>query len=94
MPFSLRDISAAWARSDGVCECTGSCNRHEGRCTEKLLWNLQGGEIGYGWRACRKAAWGTDVLANCEIRCVKCQGCDDRAGGVSKCQHLKRRPYV
>jgi hypothetical protein len=22
----------------------------------------------------RKASWGTDVLANCEIRCVKCQG--------------------
>jgi hypothetical protein len=21
-----------------------------------------------------KAPWGTDVLANCEIRCAKCQG--------------------
>jgi hypothetical protein len=74
MPFSLRDISAAWARAGTVCECTAENHGHDGRCPEKLIWSLQGGELGGGWRPCRKAAWGTDVLANCEIRCVKCQG--------------------
>jgi hypothetical protein len=74
MPFSPRDISAAWARSGAKCECSTENHGHSDRCVEKLLWNLQGGELAGGWRACRKAAWGTDVLANCEIRCSKCQG--------------------
>jgi hypothetical protein len=74
VPFSSRDVSAAWARSGTICECTAENHGHSGRCAEKLLWNLQGGELAGGWRAGRKAAWGTDVLANCEIRCVKCQG--------------------
>jgi len=74
VPFFLATIRAAWTRAGAVCECTGSCNGHGGRCTERLLWNLQGGEFPGGWHASRKAAWGTDVLANCEIRCVKCQG--------------------
>jgi hypothetical protein len=51
MPFSPRDIAAAWARSRTVCECTAANHGRAGRCTEKLLWNLEGGELGGGWRA-------------------------------------------
>lgn len=74
MAFTERDIASAWTRAGAICECTSDRHGHEGRCHEKLFWRLQGGDLAGGWRACRKASWGTDVLQNCEIRCVKCQG--------------------
>jgi hypothetical protein len=74
MPFSPRDINAAWTRSGAICECTDAGHDHGGRCAEKLLWSLQGAELGGGWRAIRMTTWGTDTLANCQIRCAKCQG--------------------
>ena len=74
MPFSQATIKAAWTRSGGVCECTLEGHGHQRRCTTRLLWTLQGGEVGAGWRACRKAGWGTDVLASSEIRRAKCAG--------------------
>ena len=37
-----------------------------------VLAELDPGKLGGGWRAMRKVTWGTDVLANCQIRCVKC----------------------
>ena len=74
LPFSEAIIQAAWTRSAGICECSDIVHGHAQRCSTRLLWTLQGGELGGGWQAVRKASWGTDVLANCEIRCVKCQG--------------------
>ncbi len=72
--FSDETIKAAWTRAAAVCECTSDRHGHNGQCKTRLLWNLQGSELGGGWRACRKTTWGTDGLQNCEIRCTKCQG--------------------
>ncbi len=72
MPFSEETINTAWERSKAVCECTNPLHRHGKRCSTRLLWTLQGGELGGGWRTCRKTTWGTDGLVNCEIRCAKC----------------------
>jgi hypothetical protein len=74
MPFTDAIIKAAWTRSGGVCECANTAHGHAKRCSTRLLWTLQGGELGAGWRACRKTTWGMDSLQNCEIRCAKCQG--------------------
>ena len=70
MAFSLATIKAAWTRSGAICECTTVGHGHEGRCTTRLLWTLQGAERGAGWRACRKTTWGPDSLVNCEISCA------------------------
>ncbi|MGA2378107.1 MAG: hypothetical protein ABSG85_02245 [Spirochaetia bacterium] len=72
MPFSTATIQEAWTRSGSICECTSDGHGHQGRCTTRLLWTLQGGELGNGWQACRKTSWGTDGLENCEIRCARC----------------------
>jgi hypothetical protein len=73
MAFSEEIVLEAWKRSRERCECTTYGHSHQGRCSARLLWTLQGAEFGGGWRACRKAAWGTDVLTNCEILCAGCQ---------------------
>jgi hypothetical protein len=75
MPFSETTIKAAFERSGAVCECTDPSHGHGRRCSTRLLWTLQGGELGgAALQAYRKTSWGTDSLAKCEIRCVKCQG--------------------
>jgi hypothetical protein len=56
IPFSAATIEAPWTRSDGVCECTREGHGHQGRRSARLLWYLQGGELGAGWRACRKVS--------------------------------------
>ncbi len=74
MPFTPETIKAAWARSGGAFECTKDGHGNIGHCNRQLLWTLRGGGLGAGWRACMKASWGTDGLANCEIRCAACEG--------------------
>jgi len=73
MPFSGETIQAAWQRSGGRCECERVGHGHEGRCGRELVWDLQGADSDGGWRPRRKATWGNDALANCEIRCASCQ---------------------
>jgi hypothetical protein len=75
MPFSEATIKAAWERFKAVCECRNPAHGHGKRCSTRLLWTLQGGELGgAAWRPYRKTPWGTDGLENCEIRCTRCQG--------------------
>jgi len=74
MAFSDDVIISAWKRSRGRCECKAENHSHAGRCGARLIWNLQGATGYSGWRACKKAAWATDVLNACEITCAKWQG--------------------
>ena len=74
VPFSPTTIKQAWDRCKGICECTNTAHGRGKRCSTRLLWTLQGGQAGAGWRACRKTTWGMDGLENCEIRCARCQG--------------------
>jgi hypothetical protein len=73
MAFPEPLIQAAWRRSGGQCECTSDGHGHGKRCGTRLLSTLQAAEGGAGRTASRRASWGTDVLANCEIRCTRCQ---------------------
>ena len=74
MAFSDELVRAAWSRSGGRCECHREGHGHEGRCRQTLLWNLRGAlSASGGWDAIRRTTWGTDVLANAEIRCAACQ---------------------
>ncbi len=75
MAFSEELIRAAWKRLEGRCECTlADKHGHGERCGRPLLWALRGATGEEGWDPVRRMSWATDVLANCEIRCAKCQG--------------------
>ena len=74
MAFSDELVRAAWDRSGGRCECHREGHGHGERCGASLLWSLRGAtSTAGGWSAVRRTSWGTDVLANCEIRCAACQ---------------------
>jgi len=72
MAFTEATIKEAWERSNAVCECSNTIHGHGKRCSTRLLWTGQGGELGSGWRACRKTVLGPDSLTNCQIRCARC----------------------
>lgn len=74
MPFSEEIIRTVWARAGGICECRGDRHGHGERCGQSLLWSLRGSDsTAGGWSTVRRTTWGTDILADCEIRCAPCQ---------------------
>ena len=76
MPFTDDVVRAAWDRANGSCECGRPDHNHGGKCRNVLLWANRGGDEGFGaWQACHKVSpgrGGSDILANCEIRCLGC----------------------
>ena len=73
--FSQATIDAAWARSEGRCECKRNSCGHNGRCNKQLIYDHhKEGEKG-AWEAhhiVAKEIGGKDKASNCEILCLEC----------------------
>lgn len=73
MPFSNEIVDGAWKRSGGKCECTRPRHGHTGRCNQPLQATAKADMASsYGWKVNSVSGVYKNLLADCEILCIKC----------------------